>query len=70
MDFQEENSHGPRNLSQKTTKGWLPKKLASKSKKSELNSTNLKLKSKRLNPDHSKKPDPSIRYGLKSKIRQ
>jgi hypothetical protein len=30
-------------LSQKTRKGWISKKLAPKSKKLELNSTNLKL---------------------------
>jgi hypothetical protein len=37
-DFLEENSRGLRNLSQKTRKGRLPKKLASKLKKLELNS--------------------------------
>ncbi len=46
-NFPEENSLGLRNLSQKTRKGQLPKKLASKSKKLDLNSTNLKLKSKK-----------------------
>jgi hypothetical protein len=60
-----ENSCGRRKFFQKTRKGWLPKKLASKSKKCELNSTNLKLKSKKT--CHAKKPDPSISYGLKVK---
>ncbi len=67
MDFQEENSRGPRNLYQKTRKVWLPKKLASKMKKLELNSTNLKLKSKKTCSDHAKKPNPSISPGLKVK---
>ncbi len=40
INFLEENSRGPRNLSQKARKGRLPKKLASKLKKVELNSTN------------------------------
>jgi hypothetical protein len=40
-NFPEGNSCGPRNLSQKSRKGWIPKKLASKSKKLELNCTNL-----------------------------
>jgi hypothetical protein len=66
-DAPEENSCGRRNLFQKTRKGRLPKKLASKSKKCELNSTNLKLKSKKTCSDHAKKPDPSISYGLKVK---
>jgi hypothetical protein len=35
--FPEENSRRPRNLSQKTRKGWLPKKIASKLKRLELN---------------------------------
>jgi hypothetical protein len=38
-DFPEENSRGSRNLSQKTRKGWLLKKLSSKLKKLELNRT-------------------------------
>ncbi len=58
------NSCGSRNLSLKTRKGRLPKKLASKSKKLELNSTNLKLKSKKTCSDCAKKPDPSVSYGL------
>jgi hypothetical protein len=43
-DFLEENTRGPRSPSQKSRKGWILKKLASKSKKLELNHTNLKLK--------------------------
>jgi hypothetical protein len=42
-------------------------KLASKSKKLELNSTNLELKSKKTRSDCAKKPDPSISYRLKVK---
>jgi hypothetical protein len=49
-DFLEENSRRPRNLSLKTRKGWLPKKLASKLKKLELNSTNLRLKRRKNMP--------------------
>jgi hypothetical protein len=40
-NFPGENSHKPRNLSQKTRKGQLSKKLAPKSKKIEVNSTAL-----------------------------
>ncbi len=46
-NFLEENSCRSRNLSQKTRKGQIAKKLASKSKKLELNCTNLELKSKK-----------------------
>jgi hypothetical protein len=60
----ESYSRRPRNLSQKTKKGWLPKKLVSKSKKVELNSTKLMLKSKKTSSDCAKKPDPSISSGL------
>jgi hypothetical protein len=42
----EENSRGPRSLSQKLRKGWIPEKLASKSKELELYCTKLKLNSK------------------------
>jgi hypothetical protein len=66
-DVLEENSHGSRNLSLKTRKGWSPKKLASKSKKLELNCTNLKLNSKKTHSDCAKKPDPSVSSGLKVK---
>ncbi len=63
-NFPEENSHRPRNLSQKSRKGWIPKKLASKLKKLELNSTNLELNSKKTRSGHAKTPDPSISSGL------
>jgi hypothetical protein len=65
--FQEETSHGPRRPSPKTRKGQLPKKLASKLKKLELNSTILELKSKKQHSDRAKKPDPSVSSGLKAK---
>ncbi len=48
-------------------KGQTPKKLVSKSNKLELDSTNLRLKSKKTCKDCAKKPDPSISYGLKVK---
>ncbi len=66
-DVTEENSHGLRNLSPKTRKGRLLKKLAPKLKKLELNGTNLKLKSKKTHSDCIKKPDPSVSSGLKVK---
>jgi hypothetical protein len=43
-EFLEGNSYKPRDLSQKMRKGQILNKLAPKSKKLELNSTNLKLK--------------------------
>jgi hypothetical protein len=67
-DFLEENTHGLRSLSQKSSKGRIPKKLASKSKKLELNHTNLMLNSKNTCSDCAKTPDPSISSG--SKIKQ
>ena len=45
-NFPEENTRGLRSLSQTSRNGWIPKKLAPKSKKLELNCTNLKLNSK------------------------
>jgi hypothetical protein len=60
-DFPEENTHGSRSPSQKSRKGQIPKKLASKSKKLELNCTNLELNSKKTCSDHAKMPDPSVR---------
>jgi hypothetical protein len=45
-NFFQENTRGLRNLSQKSRKGRIPKKLASKLKELELNHTNLMLKSK------------------------
>jgi hypothetical protein len=61
------NSCELRNLSQKTRKSWSSKKIAPKSRKHELNSSNLKLKSKKSRPYHTKKSDSSIGYGLKVK---
>jgi hypothetical protein len=66
-DFLEENSCRPRNLSQKMRKAWFPKKLAYKLKKLELNSTNIKLKSKKTRSDCTKKSYPSISSGPKVK---
>ncbi len=65
--FLEENTRRPRNLSQKSRKGWILKKLASKSKKLELNPTNLELNSKKTHSDRAKTPDPSVSSGLKVK---
>ncbi len=53
-----------RSPSQKSRKGWIPKKLASKLKKLELNCTNLKLNSKKTRSDCAKTPDPSVSSGL------
>jgi hypothetical protein len=66
-NFPEENSRGLRILSPKTRKRWLPKKLMSKSKKLELNSTTLELKSQKTHSYCTKTPDPSISSGLKVK---
>jgi hypothetical protein len=41
-EFLEEISHKPKDLSQKMSKGWVAIKLAPRSKKFELNCTNLK----------------------------
>jgi hypothetical protein len=46
-NFLEENTRGSRSLSQKLRKGQIPKNLAPKSKKLELNRTNLMLNSKK-----------------------
>jgi hypothetical protein len=48
-------------------KGQLPKKLASKLKKLELNSTNLELKRKKSRSDRAKMTNPSISSRLKVK---
>ncbi len=66
-NFPEENSCRPRNLSQISRKGRIPKKLASKSKKLELNLTKFELNSKKTRSDCTKTPDPSISSGLKVK---
>ncbi len=63
-DFLEENTRELRSLSQKSRKGQIPKKLAPKSKKLELNCTILKLNSKKTRSDCAKTPDPSITSGL------
>ncbi len=68
-NFPEKNSCGLRSLYQKLRKGRIPKKLAFKSKKLELNCTNLELKGKKTRSDCAKMPDPSVSSG-KSKIRQ
>ena len=62
--FSEENSRGSRSPSQKSRKGQIPKKLASKSKKLELNCTNLELNSNKTHSDCAKMPDPSVSSGL------
>jgi hypothetical protein len=56
--FLQENTHGLRNFSQKSRKGWVPKILASKSKKLELNCTNLRLNNKNTCSDCAVVPDP------------
>jgi hypothetical protein len=63
-DFLEENSRGSRSLSQKSRKGWIPKKLAPKLKKLELNRTNLMLNSKNTSSVCAKTPDSSYSSGL------
>jgi hypothetical protein len=63
-NFTEEKNRGSRSLSQKLRKGRIPKKLVPKSKKLELNRTNLELNSKNTRSDRAKKPDPSISSGL------
>ncbi len=65
--FLEENSCGSRSLSQKSRKGYIPKKLASKSKKLELNFTNLELNSKKTCSDRAKTPHPSVSSRLQVK---
>jgi hypothetical protein len=63
-DFLEKNTRGLRTLSQKSGKGRIPKKLAPKSKKLELNCTNLMPNSKNTRSDCAKTPDPSISSGV------
>jgi hypothetical protein len=62
--FLNENTRGLRNLSQKSRKGWIPKKLVPKSKKLELNSTNLMLNSKNKCSDCTVEPDLGNSSGL------
>ncbi len=66
-NFLEEVTYGSRSLSRKMRRGQIPKKLAPKLKKLELNCTNLELNSKRTRSDCAKTPDPSISSGLKVK---
>jgi hypothetical protein len=63
-NFPEENTRRSRSPSQKSRKGRIQKKLAPKSKKLELNCTNLMLKSKNTSSDCAKMPDPSFSSGL------
>ncbi len=63
-DFSQKSTCGLRNLSQKSRKGWMPKKLAPKSKKLELNSTNLMLNSKNTLSDCAVEPDLGNSSGL------
>ncbi len=63
-DIPEENTRGSKSLSQKSRKGRIPKKLAPKPKKLELNCTNLMLNSKNTCSDCAKTPDPSVSSGL------
>jgi hypothetical protein len=60
----ERNSCESSSLSQKSRKCQIPKKLVPKSKKLELNCTNLKLNSKKTRSDCTKMPDPSVSSGL------
>jgi hypothetical protein len=66
-NFPEENTCGSRSPSQKSRKGQIPKKLASKSKKLELKCTSLKLNSNKSRSDRAKTPDPSVSSGLREK---
>jgi hypothetical protein len=66
-EFLEESSCEPRDLSQKMRESQISKKLAPKSKRLGLNSTNPKLKHAKTHLNCVKKPDPSISYGLKVK---
>ncbi len=63
-NFLQENTRGLQNLSQKSRKSWITKKLASKSKKLELNCSNLMPNSKNTRSDSAIVPDPGIISGL------
>jgi hypothetical protein len=69
-DFPEKNTRGSRSPSQKLRKGRITKKLASKSKKLELNCTNLKLNSKRHAQIAPKRLIQALALDYMSKIRQ
>jgi hypothetical protein len=66
-NFPEENTRRLRSLSQKLRKGRIPKKLALKLNKLELNCTSLELNSKKTCSDCTKMPDPSVSSVLKVK---
>jgi hypothetical protein len=66
-NFPEENARRSRSPPQKSRKGRIPKILAPKLKKLELNCTKLKLNSKKSRSDCAKTPDPSISSRLKVK---
>jgi hypothetical protein len=61
-NFLEKDSRKPRDLSLKTRKGLILKKLVPTSKKIELNSNILEYNCKRSCLDCTKKPVPSVRY--------
>ncbi len=63
-NFPEENTRGSRSPCHKLRKGRIPKKVASKLKKLELNCTNLKLNSKKTCSYRAKMPDASVSSGL------
>ncbi len=63
-NFLQENNRGLQNLSKKSRKGRITKKLAPKLKNLEPNCTNLMLNSKNIRLDHAKTPDPSVSSGL------
>jgi hypothetical protein len=69
-DFPEENIPGSKSLSQKSRKGQIPQKLASKLKKLELNCTNLMLNSKKTCSDCAKRLIQALALDFMSKIRQ
>jgi hypothetical protein len=69
-NFPEENTPGSRSLSQKLRKGQMPKKLVSKSKKLELNCTNLELNSKNTCSEMPKSLIQASALDYMSKIRQ
>jgi hypothetical protein len=63
-DCLQKNIRRLQNLSQKSRKSWISKKLASKLKKLELNCTNLVPNSKNTHSDCAVVPDPGISSGL------
>jgi hypothetical protein len=69
-DFPEENTRGSRSLSQKLRKGRIPKKLAPKLKKLELNCINLILNSKKYTLRSPKCLIQALALDYMSKIRQ